>query len=83
MNNGLLNKFLTGTSGILDTVNKIIPLYQDIKPLIKNIVNIKNKVKDLNISNLFKNYKVNNIKTIENKKEEETSFSSSNPQFFL
>ena len=83
MNSNIINKIVTGTSGILNTANQIIPLYEEIKPLIKNIIKFKNKLKDLNLNNIFKNISVNSQnKDIEKiKKEEKVSFSSI-PQFF-
>lgn len=83
MNSNLLSKIIAGSSGILNTANQIIPLYEEIKPLIKNLIKFKNKIKDLNLNNFFKNISVNNKTNIVNeiKKEEKTSFSSI-PQFF-
>jgi hypothetical protein len=82
MNNGLLSKLITGTSTFLNTANQIVPIYGELKPLFKNIINIKNKLKDININKYFQsnNLSKNNI----NKKEEVTyKYPSSNPQFFL
>lgn len=83
MNNGFFNKIISGTSGILNTANQIIPLYDEIKPLFKNIINFKNKLKNLNFNQLLK---LNNQSEIisENKKEEvKSTYTSSTPQFFL
>ena len=82
MNNGLISKLITSTSGILNTVNQIIPLYGEIKPLFKNIMSIKNKIKSIDLNKFFiHNNSLNKITNI--KKEEKFKFSSSNPQFFL
>ena len=87
MNNGLISKFINGTSGLLNTANQIIPLYEELKPLLKNIINIKNKIIKFNINQFFKKDVLNEnsgqIK-IDNKKEEDAyNYSSSSPQFFL
>lgn len=85
MNNGLLNKLISGTSTFLNTANQIMPLYGELKPLFKNIINIKNKIRDLNLNNLFKNINVykNNNQNINKKEEGNYKYTSSNPQFFL
>lgn len=81
MNNSLLNQIITGTTGILNTANKIIPLYEEFKPLYKRIVNIKDKIKNFNINNIFKAKEIT-PKEIEITKKEEHKYYSSNPQFF-
>lgn len=81
MNNNLLNSFISHTSNILNTANRIIPLYEEIKPILKNIIDIKNKLKSFNINSLFSNNKIAKSKNII-KKEEHLNYSS-NPQFFL
>ena len=79
-NNQLLLKIINGTSNIISTSKKIIPIYNDIKPLINKIKNIKEFISSKNI-NLFK--PSNNV--LESKKEETiTNVNvSSNPQFFI
>lgn len=80
MNESILSKIISGTSSILDTANKIIPLYNDIKPLMQNIINIKNKLKKFNIASILNN--TNSINKNEPIKKEEVINTSSIPQFF-
>ena len=80
MNESILSKIISGTSSILDTANKIIPLYNDIKPLMQNIINIKNKLKKFNIASILNN--TNSINKNEPIKKEEVINTSSMPQFF-
>lgn len=82
MSEGLINKIITGTSGILNTVNKIIPLYEEIKPLVKSINNIKNRFKNINIPNIFNTSPLKSNKNIYAKEKEEKTTYSSLPQFF-
>ena len=73
MNGNLINKIIGHTSYILKTINQIIPIYEDINPLIKKLGSLKN---------IFKTDKIALEKQI--KKEEDYEIkSSSNPQFFL
>lgn len=79
-NNQLLLKIINGVSNIISTSKKIIPVYNDIKPLISKIKSIKEFISSKNI-NLFKS--ANNV--LQSKKEETiTNVNvSSNPQFFI
>ena len=84
MNGNILNKLASKTSALFDTINKMIPLYEEIKPLYKNLVSFKNKFKNFNLNkylNISKNMESNGKISV--KKEENTKFSPSNPQFFL
>ena len=84
MNGNLLNKLISGTSGLFDTINKILPLYEEIKPLYKKIIDFKEKFKGLNVTKyLDLNKKTINNNDVSIKKEEKYKHSSSNPQFFL
>lgn len=82
MSEGLISKIITGTSGILNTVNRIIPLYEEIKPILKSINTIKNKVKNINIPNIFNVSSFKDNKNVQVKEKEEQTTYSSSPQFF-
>ena len=74
-----LSSFLNGISNVLNIANKAIPVYNEVKPIIKNIYSFKNKIRSLNINNIFQK----EIKKEEKKEEKlvsETNYSS--PQFF-
>ena len=74
-----LSGFLNGISNALNIANKAIPVYNEVKPIIKNIYSFKNKISSLNINNIFQKERKK-----EEKKEEklvsEANYSS--PQFF-
>lgn len=82
MNSNLLNRIIAGTQSILSATNKIIPLYEEIKPIYRKMIKYKNKLQNLNLSNLFNGFQTN-IKTNNDstKKEEQVTYSSI-PQFF-
>ena len=73
MNGNLMNKIIGHTSYILKTINQIIPIYEDINPLIKKLGSLKN---------IFKTDKIALEKQIKKEEDHEIK-SSSNPQFFL
>ena len=50
MNGNILNKLASKTSALFDTINKMIPLYEEIKPLYKNLIDFKNKFKNFNLN---------------------------------
>lgn len=61
-----LLKILNGLSSSINIAKKILPIYNDIKPLAKSIPNIINKIKNINISNISSNTLTNQIKSSEN-----------------
>jgi hypothetical protein len=72
MNSNLINTLVSSTSYILKTIKQIIPIYEELNPIIKKLASLKNKINLTSIAN---------TKII--KKEESLLSSSSNPQFFL
>ena len=74
-NSELLIKLINGASNILSTTKKVIPIYNDIKPLFSKIKNLRKYLSNFNF-----NIPQNNT----NKKEAVTkSYTSSNPKFFI
>ena len=81
MNNSeLLTKILAGLSKTLNVANRVIPIYQDTIPLIKNAKNIYSLFKDKS-NNLASDNK--NIKKIEHPKKDTIKVNDNNPQFFI
>lgn len=77
-----IGKFLNGTKNIINTIDKIIPLYNEVKPMISKIQSIADKLKNSNISD-FKLIKKNEDNYSNDNKKKEIKFPSSNPQFFI
>ena len=77
-NTEILTSILSGLSRGLNIANKIIPIYQDSKPLFKNAKNIYNIFK--NNDNTLKND--NNIEKKNEIKKENIKYNNS-PQFFI
>ena len=77
-NSEFLIKLVKGVLNIITTTKKIIPIYNDIKPLLSKIQNTRNY-----LSNIKINFSQSN--KIPNKKEEvlTTNYSSSNLKFFI
>ena len=73
----LLNNLISKANLFLGSLQKAIPIYENSKPILDKLFNIKNKISNLNFNKI--KIKQNNITT--NKKEEIISISS--PQFFL
>lgn len=79
-----LGKVLSGISKTLGVANQVIPLFQQTKPLIKNVRTayglFKNNNKSiLNEPKAMKNTVVNNHKP----KEKTITYSNNSPQFFI
>ncbi|MDD2409373.1 MAG: hypothetical protein PHD03_01475 [Bacilli bacterium] len=75
-----LGKILSGLSKTLGIANQVIPLYQQTKPLVKNVRSAYNLIKTNNkISNSEPKIIKNNIKP----KEKTITYPDNSPQFFL
>lgn len=76
-----IGKILNGTKNVISAVDKIVPLYKEIKPLISKFKDLKMKLNNIDLSK----FKLNNVQNNEKKEQEkkEISFPSSNPQFFI
>ena len=66
---------------MISVVDKILPLYSEIKPLISKFQDIKKKLNNIDLSKFKLNANLNNEKEVQEKKE--ISFPSSSPQFFI
>ena len=69
-----LGKIITSSINIINSIKKIIPIYDDVKPLINKLGNLSQTLKKAQLSDI-------NINKNLQKKEELTIYSS--PQFFL
>ena len=69
-----LGKIITSSINIINSIKKIIPIYEDAKPLINKLGNLSQALKKTQLSDI-------NINKNSQKKEELTIYSS--PQFFL
>ena len=79
MNNSeLLTKILSGISKTLNIANRVIPIYQDTKPLLKNAKNIYDLFKD-HTNNLITTKDTN---IISKEKEPINKVQNNGPQFF-
>ena len=83
-NNFLLN-LIDRTSSILSTTKKVIPLYNDLKPAIKNINKVRKFISNKNIDKFLKKFNsYKDVKTNEVKKIEDTDKTApSTIRFFL
>lgn len=66
-------------NSVLNTANKIIPVYENTKPYIKNALKIKERIQKFNINKYINKLKV---VTTENKKNETKLVSFNSPTFF-
>lgn len=84
-NNNFLLNLIDRTSSFLSTTKKVIPLYNDLKPAIKNINKVRKFITDNNLNSLFKKFSnINSTKVIETKKVEDVIESTpSTIRFFL
>ena len=72
-----LSRIISSSINMINYIQKIIPLYNDVKPLITKLNKIKNSFVKTNI-------KISNIKEEKKPtKKEEQSFNYSSPQFYI
>ncbi len=79
-NNLSLSKIITTLSKTLDSINQIIPLYREAKPLLNNLKSSINIIKDWGTktsSNIVDNKNIKNIR-----KKVELIKNINNPTFF-
>ena len=72
----IINNISNKLSNFIDMTNKIIPIYNEAKPIIDSFNKIKNNIKNYNFDSLFKHK--NDV--LKETKKEELIYSS--PQFF-
>ena len=75
-----LGKVLTGLSKTLGIANQVIPLYQQTKPLLKNMRSAYNLIKTNNKTSTLE---TNIIKDGIKPKEKTITYPNNSPQFFL
>lgn len=86
-NQGLINikNIVNNMVDTISFVKKSLPLYEEIKPLIKKLQKAKDVLKNINKNNLFNSYKKDEIIKNSNQvlNENKKKDYNSNPQFFL
>lgn len=78
-----IGKLLNGTKSMISAIDKVLPLYTEIKPLFSKIRSITNKMQNFDLSKfkLVKNEVKENPSEVEKKKD--IKYPSSTPQFFI
>lgn len=79
-----LTKAVNGIERTLDTVNRLIPIYKELEPVMNNTKKAINIIKDFgnNASNKITKNVQNNITPIKEKISNNTNFQNNNPTFF-
>jgi len=89
-----LSKVLSGINNTLNIMNKAVPLYKEVCPVIKNINNTYKTIKNnkSNLTNTIKLLKIKNaikkdlnLKVIQNKENKKIELNNNlnNPTFFI